>query len=386
MLRKKVCLVASVPYAFNMFMSPHISMLAETNDVTLVCSGDGGQLGMLSYPNIKFKSINIPRAISPLRDLYALFLIILFFRSGKFDVVHSITPKSGLLTMVAGAIARVPFRFHTFTGQVWAAKTGFSRYLLKSMDKLTALCATNLLADSRSQKEFLIVEEVTPRSKISVLGHGSVCGVDVTRFSANSEIRSVVRESMKIPDDALVYLFLGRLSKEKGILDLAIAFSSVSRVIENAHLLVVGPDEQGVDGMLEIILRDHRERYHRVGFTTLPERYMACADLICLPSYREGFGSVIIEAASMGIPAVASEIYGVVDSVENGKTGILHKPRDIEEIEAALIRLSIDDELRVRMGGAAKLRAHSFFQVSLLTEAMKNYYRRIILGGREFGL
>lgn len=361
-----------------MFMKPHILMLAEKYDVTLITNGTEHDLDILIGINVRFMPLNIARKISLLRDLYALIALFRIFRAERFDVVHSLMPKTALLAMVAAFFARVPHRIHTFTGQVWANKVGISRWFLKMLDKLIAICATNLLADSVSQRQFLIDQTVAVESKISVLGHGSVCGVDVKRFKPDSEIRHVVRKSLEIPDDAIVYLFLGRLNKDKGTQDLALAFCALANEVPKSHLLVVGPDEAGMDIVLRGVLGKYKNRFHRVGFTNAPEEYMASADIICVPSYREGFGSVIIEAAAIGIPAVASNIYGLMDAVVDGETGILHKPKDISEIKTALLVLSNDSALRKKMGMAAQIRVRLSFDTNLVTEAMRSYYQALI--------
>ena len=380
MLRKKICIVATVPYALNMFMAPHIRMLAKTYDVTLITNGQHSDLDFCIGEIIHFIPLGIVRKISLLHDVRVLISLCFIFRSQQFDAVHSLTPKMGLLAMVAACLTRVPRRIHTFTGQVWANKQGVARWCLKFLDKLTATCATNLLADSASQRQFLLDQSVTTNSKISVLGLGSVCGVDMARFRPNSIVRHAVRRSMTIADDDLVVLFLGRLTKDKGILDLVLAFSALADEIPNLHLLVVGPDESHVESTILKILEKHEQRFHRVGFTNVPEEYMACADVIGLPSYREGFGSVIIEAAAVGIPAVASDIYGLVDAVVDGKTGILHEAKNVSEIRSALVRLLSNAKLRTEMGNAAQARARACFDVSTLASEMDTFYKHQVFG------
>jgi glycosyltransferase involved in cell wall biosynthesis len=288
-------------------------------------------------------------------------------------------PKSALLGMLAAFCARVPHRLHMFTGQVWATKTGFSRWTLKMLDKLIAKSATHLLADSFSQRQFLINEHVVNENKIKVLGKGSICGVDIQRFRPNPKARDQIRRDLNIPADAIVYLFLGRLNKDKGVQDLANAFVGLAAKMPSIHLLVVGPDEEGMDEKLGGILHKVLSQYHRVGFTARPEDYMACADIFCLPSYREGFGSVIIEASATGLPAIASNIYGLVDAVSNNETGLLHPPRDIEEIQKLLLRLSENHALREIMGAAGMTRAHQYFSSELVTEQMKAYYQYFLV-------
>lgn len=372
---KKICIVATVTYPLLVFMKPHIAMLSDQYDVTLIANGAESELAALLNENVRFIPVGIERKISLWRDVKALFKLYGIFRKERFDVVHSIMPKSALLGMLAAFCARVPHRLHMFTGQVWATKTGFSRWALKMLDKLIAKSATHLLADSFSQRQFLINEHVVNENKIKVLGKGSICGVDIQRFQPNPKAREQIRRDLNIPADAIVYLFLGRLNKDKGVQDLANAFVELSSQASNAHLLVVGPDEGGMDEILNVVLSDVFTRFHRIGFTVRPEDYMACADIFCLPSYREGFGSVIIEAASVGLPAVASDIYGLVDAVSNLKTGLLHPAKDVQAIKLALLQLYQNSSLREKMGKAAFMRAHMCFSSDIVANEMRLYYQ-----------
>jgi glycosyltransferase involved in cell wall biosynthesis len=376
---KKICIVATVTYPLLVFMKPHIAMLSDQYDVTLIANGAESELVALLNENVRFIPVGIERKISLWRDVKALFKLYGIFRKERFDVVHSIMPKSALLGMLAAFCARVPHRLHMFTGQVWATKTGFSRWALKMLDKLIAKSATHLLADSFSQRQFLINEHVVNENKIKVLGKGSICGVDIQRFQPNPKAREQIRRDLNIPADAIVYLFLGRLNKDKGVQDLANAFVGLAAKMPSIHLLIVGPDEEGMDEKLGVILHKVLSQYHRVGFTARPEDYMACADIFCLPSYREGFGSVIIEASATGLPAIASNIYGLVDAVSNNETGLLHPPRDIEEIQKLLLRLSESHALRERMGAAGMTRARQYFSSELVTEQMKAYYQYFLV-------
>lgn len=376
--RKKICIVATVPFPLVMFMKPHIVMLAEQYAVTLIANGVQQDFSALLNESVRFIPLNIARKVSLWLDLVALFQLYCIFRKERFDVVHSLMPKTALLAMLAAFAAGVPRRIHTFTGQVWANKVGVARLGLKMLDKLVAKCATGLLTDSVSQCQLLISQHIVEKEKIIVLGNGSVCGVDAERFKPNLLIRHQIRTSLDISDNAIVYLFLGRLNKDKGIQDLARAFAELAGNMPHAHLLVVGPDEGGMDGVLQLILAKCLGQYHRVGFTNRPEDYMSCADMFCLPSYREGFGSVLIEAAAVGLPAVASRIYGITDAVVDGETGILHHPRNVEGIKLALLTLTNDDSLRKKMSKQAMARAHSYFATDIVVAAMRNYYQALL--------
>lgn len=344
--------------------------------MTLVAQGVADLAIRDFNPAIFFKEILISRRISLFADVLALFKLWSFFRSSGFDCVHSIMPKAGLLTMLAATMAGVPVRFHTFTGQVWATRTGLARRFLMLMDRLIASLATSVLTDSLSQRDFLIANRIVTAGKISVLGNGSVVGVDPIRFAHNPETRAQGRLDLGIGVDDFVFLFVGRLNRDKGVTDLLQAFAEISGHHPGMHLLLVGPDEAGYDAHIAGLPNALRQHIHRIGFTSQPERCMAVSDVICLPSYREGFGSVLIEAAAGGLPAVASRIYGISDAVVDGVTGILHKPGNIQEIVLAMLRMAQDKNLRISMGAAARARAIENFSEAHLTTEFEAFYRR----------
>lgn len=376
--QKRICIVATVPFVLKWFMAPHIARLKDEYDITLVASGSAEDIAGLLGGHVSFIPLKIDRKISIKNDIFSLINLWRLFRREKFDCVHSIMPKSGLLSMIAGRLANVPWCFHTFTGQVWANKKGLRRFVLKFFDKVLAMNATRVLADSKSQRLFLIENRVVKAGKIDVLADGSIAGVDVDRFKLNGDIRSQIRQSLKIPDDAVVFLFMGRLTRDKGLMDLSRAFAKVAEQKSNIHLFVVGPDEENFEIEFTNLARQFQGQVHRIGFTHCPEDYMSASDVFCLPSYREGFGTVIIEAAATGIPAIASRIYGITDAVEDGVTGILHQPTSDSEMAEAMFLLASNHDLRQRMGTAARERVINKFSETRVTKAFSDFYRKMV--------
>ncbi len=377
-IRKKICIVSTATTPLVVFMRPHIAMLSKNYDVTLVASGSKNDFFGMLNKNVHFVSIPIKRKISLLYDFYSFFKLLFFFRKEEFVLVHSLMPKSSLLAMGAAFFACVPFRIHTFTGQVWATKIGFKRFFLKFIDKIVVKFSTDLLADSHSQREFLIRENVVNKDKILVLANGSISGVNLKRFFYNLKVRSSVRKKLSIPTNAKVLLFIGRLNNEKGILDLVTAFSQLANNFPNLYLLIVGDDESSIDVKVSKILYKLEKQYRRIAFTSQPENYMNASDIICLPSYREGFGSVLIEAASIGLPSIASNIYGIKDAVLDRKTGLLHEPKNILEIKMAIIELIGNNNLWKSMSKQASIRAKALFSEKVVVNAMKSYYGKFL--------
>jgi glycosyltransferase involved in cell wall biosynthesis len=378
--RKTICMVvSSVELTAECFLLGHLAAMAHFYDVCLVANSQDKDYLQRQGINADLLYAPIVRDVSPIRDMQALLVLFRLFRSRKFDVIHSVSPKAGLLAILAARLAGNPVRVHTFTGQVWATRTGLDRLILKSMDRVLAGCATHLLVDSYSQMEFLLDEKVVERYKASVLGSGSISGVDMERFQPRREARERIRRTLEIPQGSFVFLFVGRLKRDKGVLEMASAFSLLCEVCVNAYLIVVGGDEEDLRSEIESRCVRCPERLRIVGRSSIPEDYMASADVLCLPSHREGFGSVVIEAAACEVPALASRIYGVTDAIREDETGVLHRPCDVEDLAAGMLRLAQDRELCIKMGKKARDRAKAEFSKERVTAALLQYYRSQLL-------
>jgi len=316
--------------------------------------------------------VPIERKVSLFKDFVSLFRLINICRRSNFDAVHSVTPKAGLLAMLAAFISRVPMRTHTFTGQVWATKQGLKRQVLKTFDCLIAKLANHVLIDSDSQRNFLVSQGVVSSINSEVLADGSISGVDVVRFKPDVISRKDIRKELSIAESDVVILYLGRLNNDKGVVDLARAFARMGQ--SHARLLLVGPDEDNTKSKLIIQSQACMDKVHFVDFTSEPEKYMAAADILCLPSYREGFGNVIIEAAAVGVPSVGSRIYGLTDAIEEDVSGLLFQARDVDDLAEKLEKLVVDSALRNTLGHQARQRVESKFTSQRLSEAWLEYY------------
>jgi glycosyltransferase involved in cell wall biosynthesis len=369
----KICFVLTIPFTLNAFVRPHLERLSRIYDITICVNMDGSEIAPVVPQQVRLVQLDIRRQIAVWSDLKTLVVLTRFFRHERFDLVYSLTPKGGLLGMLAAWLANVPNRVHCFTGQVWATRSGFSRWLLKGMDRLLAVCTTRLLADSGSQRQYLIDEGITGPGKIEVLANGSMAGVDADRFRPDADARKRVRSRLGIDESAFCLLFVGRLTREKGVPDLMEAFRRLVPAFPSLHLLLVGPDEDGFDHSVQ-----DTPNVHRVGYTQVVEEYMAAADVFCLPSYREGFGLVLIEAGAVGLPVVASRIYGITDAVAEGETGLLHRPGDVTDLVGKLEVLIRDPSLHRALGEAGRRRALLMFNAELVTTAMADFLQRLL--------
>lgn len=374
----KICFCMTVPSALRSFMADHVRALAERYDVTVFCNFSKDDCEGLFDSSVKLVHVPFAREIKPVQDLKCLCLMISHLRKGRFSSVHSVMPKTGLLAMAAGWIARVPVRIHLFTGQVWVTHVGFWRRIFKGVDRLIDWLATDLYADSPSQRDFLLKENVIRSGK--TLCDGSVNGVNTDRFKPDPEIRKSVRNQFGILEEQVVFGFVGRLHLDKGILDLVEAFSGSGKM-ENACLLFVGSDEGNVEQLVRERFSDLGGQILFAGFTSEPERFYPAFDVFCIPSYREGFGSSVIEAAACEVPALASRIYGLTDAVEENVTGLMHEPHDVDGIRNGLERFVHDSELREQFGRAARKRVLEKFSRDHLVQAMMVEYERLLGSG-----
>lgn len=373
---KKICFIATIPAVINSFLRDHIQTASENYKVTVVCNSEDKYF--LDGLNAHLVLVPIERKPSPWKDLLTLIELLTLFRHEKFDIVHSHMPKTGLLGMLAAWLVGIPIRIHTFHGEVWATRSGFHRKTLKLFDQLVGLLATNILAVSPSQLDFLVSEGVLSPGKAKIIGAGSICGVDPLRFHPNLNVRQKIRDHLKIAQNATVILFVGRLTHDKGMLDLAIAFNEIARYQKNVVLLLVGAEEDIPFNQIQGICHAERNRLHYVSFTATPEHYMMAADIFCLPSYREGLPMTILEAAACGVPAVASCIYGITDAVEDGKTGLLFSAGDIVALTQSLLTLIDNQHLRYEMGEAARVRARLLFTSYKITESIITLYNELL--------
>jgi glycosyltransferase involved in cell wall biosynthesis len=310
--------------------------------------------------------------------LVALIRLIQFFRLQSFKLVVSVAPKAGLLSMLAAFFTGVPNRIHIFQGEVWASKRGIQRFILKFADKLTATLATQLLAVSHSEKLFLIEQGICPREKINVLNHGSIGGVNLERYQFDAKTRVTIRDKLCIPLEAVVVIFVGRMNPDKGIYDLANAFRRASLSCDSLWLLCVGPDEGQVMPNFFKVLGEVITKTRVIGFVDNPQDYMMAADFMCLPSYREGFPVVVLEAAALALPTVGYKIYGVSDAVSDGSTGMLVDVANVEGLSRSLQYLADNSAFRRKLGSDAQKRIKSHFSSETVVASYINHFSDIL--------
>ena len=378
MKKKKICFVVSAPTTAMTFLKDHIERLSEFYDVYLVANfHNKSEIAGLKLAGSR--SIQIERRPNIKADLKALKQLQHYFKQQQFACVQSQASKPSLLMAIAAKQAKVPIRIRIFTGQIWCNMTGLKRLLFKTFDRITVCLNTHLLADGKPQMEYLIEQGIVKREKIRVLGNGSICGVDASKFNPNIEERREVRKELGYADNDVVYVFLGRLKGDKGVKELLSAFNMLVNEKADAKLLLVGEDEENCHGWIEKYpnIKDG-ENICFYGFTKEPFKLLQAGDVYVLPSYREGFGMSVLEASCMKLPVICSDIYGMADTFVDGETGLKCKVRDDVSLYECMKQLYSDKQLRKSMGEAGRARVEKVFPKELVTGAWLDFYKEVV--------
>lgn len=329
---------------------------------------------------VRCVAVPMQRHIAPLQDLKSLWGLIKVFRREKPDMVHSITPKAGLLSMMAAWICQVPVRLHTFTGLVFPTAKGIKRKILMFTDRLTCFCATHIVPEGEGVRSDLIKNKIT-RKPIRVLGHGNVRGIDLRHY--DPRLPEVKAEAAKIRKEGIfTFVFVGRIVGDKGINELVDAFERLRKEIPSVRLLLVGKYEADLDPISPAASRiiDTDSNIEAVGQQNDVRPWMAAADALVFPSYREGFPNVVIEAGAMGLPAIVTDINGSREIIIEGENGLIIPPRNADALYAAMKEMVINSALRESMASKARKLVADRYEQSYVRRCLKEYYTQILKG------
>ena len=378
--KNKICFVVSTLSTVRAFLDNHIRQLSKYYDIYIVANLTEKDMEYLQTLPIKgFKHIRIDRKIHLTKDIKAIIDLTRYFQREKFFSVHSVTPKAGLVSALAGKMTGIKNRIHIYTGQVWASRDGMMKKLLKFMDKLVAKLNTHSLVDGHSQREFLIKEKVLTETNSLVLANGSIAGVDTLKFSSDSNVRSEIRNSLGIRPDQVVFVFVGRLCKDKGIDELLDAFSKLQEITDKSYLLLVGWDEENYKEKIKTNYSnlDEKLNFCLYGLTPKPEQLLNAGDVFCLPSYREGFGMSVIEASSTGLATIVSDTYGLRDSIIPEVTGLVCKVQDVESLYSQMQYLIEHPKYRKLLGKNGREYIQRSFNQTHVSNAWVEFYKSL---------
>ena len=378
MQRKKICFVVAVPVTADSFMRDHISALRRDYDIYLAGNIiDDAQVERLDING--WQHVDILRPISLFNDLKAVGQLYRYFKKMQFAAVHSITPKAGLVCALAAWLAGVKHRTHIYTGQVWATRKGVMRWLLMMCDRITSLFDNHILVDGEPQRQYLIKHHIISERNSAVLGAGSISGVNTLRFTPCESVREEVRKELGISEDRIVFCFMGRQNAEKGIYELYEAFDRLAAECPNVVLLMFGSDEEGCMNRLpEYKYIKSGDNFIFYGKTSLPERHMQGADVFCMPSYREGFGTSVIEASCLGLPVICSAIYGLQDAMVDGVTGLQCKVADVDTLYTAMKYFVNNPSVGKEYGANGRARVLEYFAGEIISQYWYQWYRSML--------
>jgi len=373
--KKTIAIIATAPVAVKFHLEAIVEYLKQNYTVIILTNLSNDQDNLINTlpRDVEYFNTEMERDIGILKDIKTLVLLFKFFKKKNIDIAFTITPKGGLIGNLASLMVGIPIRIHVYTGQVWKIREGFLRYVLMFFDKLIYVICTKVLIDSKSQRDFLIRNRIIKEKKSLVLGEGSLSGVDTDRFSPNLEHREIIREKHNVSSDDIVFLFVGRLNEDKGIPELLESFSKLRDSIKNTSLWLMGPVEMDLVPLKQKIDEDTLKSILFLPYSPKPELYMAAADIFCLPSLREGFGTVIIESAACGIPAIGTNIYGLNDAIQDGKTGYLVEIGNSIDFVSVMIKLAEDQALRYKMGGMARKIAKQNYSQAFVVERLASF-------------
>lgn len=375
----KIIRTSTVPGSLHTFCDGLLRELQEKDGYEVVAVSSPGVLldDIAVREGVRTHAVPMERHISPLRDLRSLWGLIKVFKKEKPAMVHSMTPKAGLLSMIAAWLCRVPVRVHTFTGLVFPTATGLTQKTLILTDRITCACATHIVPEGEGVKNDLINYRIT-KKPLKVLGHGNVRGIDLDYFDPSLPEVQTAATGIRKPG-VFTFVFVGRLVRDKGINELVGAFARLNCQHPHTRLLLVGPYEETLDPLMPETLAEieNNRDIESVGKQSDVRPWLAASDAFVFPSYREGFPNVVIEAGAMGLPSIVTDINGSREIIVDGWNGIIIPPRTSDTLFRAMEVFVTDRALTDRLSSRARSMISSRYEQGYVRKCLKDYYKDI---------
>ena len=374
--RLKIIRTSTVATSLNVFCRGTLKKLSEKYDVVAV-STPGEELNEIAQrEGVRTVGVPMTRPISPINDLVSLLRLVKTFLRERPDMVHSITPKAGLLSMIAAWICRVPVRMHTFTGLVFPTATGLKQRVLMLTDRITCACATHIVPEGEGVKYDLQHYGIT-RKPMNVLGYGNVRGVDMAHYCRTAEVMAKadgIRQS-----DVFTFVFVGRIVRDKGIGELVDAFSRLNKEISGTRLLLVGyyEDTDPLDDAVRQEI-DNNPAIVMAGRQTDVRPWYAASDALAFPSYREGFPNVVLEAGAMGLPSIVTDINGSREIMSEGENGVIVPALYADALYEQMRRMVRDQSFTARLAANSRRMVAERFDKRFVEKCLLDYYEEVI--------
>lgn len=376
---KKLIRVTTVPSSLRTLLKGQLKFMSQYYEVIGV-SGDGDALKQVNQnEGIRTHAIEMTRSITPIKDLIATYKLYKFFKKECPDIVHTHTPKAGTLGMLAAKLARVPNRLHTIAGLPLLEESGSKRKLLDLIEKFTYSCATHILPNSYGLEDIIIKNKYTSQSKLQVIGKGSSNGIDVAHYDNTLVLekeRIDLKKKLNIKEKDIVFIFIGRMVKDKGLNELVAAFNELSKTNKNCKLLLIGPQENHLDPLFpqtESIIKNNSQ-IKAVGQQNDIRPFVAISNVLVHPSYREGFPNVVLQGSSMNLPCIVSNINGCNEIIEHNVNGLIIPVKDVNALKDAMQLLLDYPEKRIKLSeNSRQLIIQRYKQEYVWNEILKLY-------------
>lgn len=379
---KKLIRITTVPLSLEKLLEGQLNFMQQHYEVTAV-SAEADRLDAFGKSNgVSTFCVEMTREITPWADMKGLYNLYSFLRKEKPLIVHTHTPKAGIVGMMAAKMAGVPVRLHTVAGMPLMETQGAKRRILETVEKLTYACATKVYPNSRGLRDFILEQGFTEESKVKILGNGSSNGIDTSYFDPanySENFCNDLRRELGIPQEDLVFIFVGRLVRDKGINELVEAFSELQKKHAGISLLLVGPFEQELDPVRESAVKEINEnpKIFSVGYQEDVRPYFSISDVLTFPSYREGFPNVVMQAGAMGIPSIVTNINGCNEIIREKVNGCIIPPKDQQALQDAMQTLIENPLVRNELKSNSRPLITELYEREVLWEILLDEYRRL---------
>ena len=374
-MKKKSIRISTIPLSLDVLLQGQLRMLSEHYEVVGV-SSPGEELDKVAQrEGIRTIAVPMERKISPFKDLVSLFRLIRLFHREKPWMVHSLTPKAGLLAMTAAWICRVPVRIHMFTGLVFPTTSGLKQKILMATDSITCACATNILPEGKGVKKDLEHFRITSKP-LQIIGNGNINGIDLEFFDRTPEVLEQAEKYRK--EEVMTFCFIGRIVRDKGMNELVAAFQRLHQAYPNTRLVLVGPFEEKLDPVLpetRQVIEQHAA-IEWMGWQNDIRPFLAASEVFVFPSYREGFPNVVLQAGAMGLPSIVTDINGSSEIITEGVNGYIIPSQDEEALYKAMEKL-LDTEERRKLAQQARPQIANRYERKALWKELLKFYRSL---------